>query len=392
MSTREPRIRVLTVARHMVGGIRTYLRYAYKGLDPERHQFTIVAPPSDEAPFSPADLPGFEVESIVTAGRRVDLDLVRVIARLLWTRRFDLVHSQGFTAGFLAAVANLAVRTPHIITPHEILLPDQFPATGSRLKKRAFAMALGTVDCIQFVGEDARRNFVDVMGSTFAKPQKLAVIRHGIDLASFPPPPLAPGRLGRELGLPADRRLLAFLGRFMPAKGFDVIIKAVRELAASAPPREPFLIVAMNDGAYIREYRAEIGALGLADWFIFPGFHADVPALMADFDAVLAPSRWETAGLVAMEAMVSGVPVIASDCIGLREYLAGSPAIVTRAGDQTSLAEGMRRYLEAPEIHRRSALDFAPAARAAFDVRRTSAELAALFTATLKARGRPVPA
>ncbi len=375
---------VLSVIRHPVGGIRTYLKYTYGGLDPRRWRFTFLTPAAAEARALADDFAGRDARFIEVAGRSLELRLLRAIRRALRSRSYDLVHSQGFTAGVLTALANNWPHIPHVITPHEVFPPGQFPATGPRMKKRLFARVIGRADRIQFVSDDARRNFLDVLGLYWKRPARLVVIRNGIDLSAVPAPgDRVPGEFRREIGAPPDTLLLGFLGRFMPAKGFDILIEAVRSLASEGEQIPPFLVVAVNDGAYIREYKRMIDDLGLGARFAFPGFRPRIGPVLRDLDVVLMPSRWEACGLVAMEALAAGVPVVASDCVGLREVVAGSPAIVVHALDSASLAAGIRRFLLDPAAQSAAARGFAPVARAAADVRKSSQQLEGLFEGLL---------
>ena len=69
---------------------------------------------------------------------------------------------------------------------------------------------------------------------------------------------------------------------------------------------------------------------------------------MKGMDVVAMPSRWEACGLLAMEALTAGVPIVGTNCIGLREVLSGSPARMVSPGDNEALAALLHEELEQP--------------------------------------------
>jgi glycosyltransferase involved in cell wall biosynthesis len=85
----------------------------------------------------------------------------------------------------------------------------------------------------------------------------------------------------------------------------------------------------------------------------------------------------EACGLLAMEAMCAGVPVLGSDCIGLREVLADTPSVMVPAADPKALAEALKAAIDTPCTQ--AARAFAPEARRRFDVRPRAGKLLALF-------------
>jgi glycosyltransferase involved in cell wall biosynthesis len=100
------------------------------------------------------------------------------------------------------------------------------------------------------------------------------------------------------------------------------------------------------------------------------------------------PSLWEAYGLIAAEALLVGCPVIASDCIGLREVTRDTPALTVRLKDAKSLADAMRRYMDNTEMIRRETEMYLPTAMERYDSRKTAAQLDALFDEAMKRRGR----
>ena len=142
---------------------------------------------------------------------------------------------------------------------------------------------------------------------------------------------------------PPWRWRLLYAGRVDPRKGIDVAIEALAAL-----PAEATLTVARSggDAAYLEELRAQSSELGLASRVSFPKLgRAELQAAYADADAVVFPVRWEEPwGLVPLEAMVVGTPVVATGIGGSGEYLEhrGNSLTYDVAGGAQALADRVR--------------------------------------------------
>src|SRR5262249_29635821 len=151
-------IRVLTVIRHPVGGIRTYLKYTYRYLDRNIYRFTFILPRNPEVGVLRCDLRGFDTEWIQVEGPRLTWELLRQTRRTLSECRHDLIQSHGFTSGVLSILANMGIDTPHLVTSHDVFRADQFAPPWGRMKRLILGALLSRADVIQNVTEDARSN------------------------------------------------------------------------------------------------------------------------------------------------------------------------------------------------------------------------------------------
>ncbi|MDX6666536.1 MAG: glycogen synthase [Solirubrobacteraceae bacterium] len=191
-----------------------------------------------------------------------------------------------------------------------------------------------------FVSDFVRRKAIEKGGLQLAR---TGIAHSGIDEAHLAP--LGPPR-------PWGWHVLS-VGRIDPRKGIDTAIRALAEL----PEAAHLTIAGDGDGATLQELRALVAELGLADRVAFVGFQdtGQLAALYAAADAVVFPVTWdEPWGLVPIEAMAHGVPVVASGRGGSAEYLRdGENALLHRAGDPASLAAALRRLAEGPELRAR---------------------------------------
>ena len=99
--------------------------------------------------------------------------------------------------------------------------------------------------------------------------------------------------------------------------------------------------------------------------------------MINSINAVAMPSIWEACGLLAMEALVTGTPLIASDCIGLRLVIKGTPTFIAEGGNANSLAKAMESCIE--DNKKDQFESYIPKAKARYDVRRTSEQLFNLY-------------
>lgn len=381
-------LRILNLVRFPIGGIRSYLRYTYSRLEAEAYTVTIVAVDDRELGLLPDGMAPVHVDLKVVSKQRPFLRLALAAHREIRDGRFDVVHSQGTTAAVSGAISARWYGVPHVVTLHETFRAEQFAGALGEIKRRLLARFLGLAEAIVVVGEDARKNLFEFIPLTPEAARRVEIIRNGVAVDTlFQESKSSRPGLRARWNIADDVVLFGFMGRFMPEKGFDVLLEAVHLLKQASADLPKFLIVAANEGAFVREYRQRIVEAGLEPLFAFAGLQPTAAGMLQELDAVVMPSRREACGLVAMEAIVLGCPLIASDCIGLREVTAGTPAFLSVAGDPSSLAEAMRAFLNRRSEARTSAEAFAPEARDTFDSVHTARSLAALFERTLANSG-----
>ncbi len=202
-------------------------------------------------------------------------------------------------------------------------------------------------------------------------------IPNGIDVRKYAVPAVTDGEdLRSRLKLRTDTTLFGFLGRFMEQKGFLVLLDALQRLAADVPDM-PFHLVAVGSGDYQREYQKEIQRRGLSNIVSLLDFTPDVLPILQQLDLLVMPSLWEASPLQPMEAMAAGVPVLGTDCIGLREVLHQTPSRMVRAGDAAALAAGLREALRSPWTA--EAREYAAEACRRFDNDRSARRLVELY-------------
>lgn len=365
-------MKVLELARWPVGGIRTYFRYVFGNSLFREHFLIFVAPDQRLSSLLRQHLPDGSYHFVATKNSVAGM-LVATL-RQLAGGSLSLVHSHGFTAGAIAAPLCMLFRMPHIMTAHDVFQPGQFAGLRGRLKLRTLEKLFRSVDIIHTVTEDGRENLLEYMPSL--EHSRIHTILHGIDVAEFSRA-CAQDFRHTTAGLEEHDFLIGFFGRFMAQKGFRYLVEAMDILVNRRHLARRPVVVTFGEGGYSREEYAAIQERGLGDNFVKLPHTDDMPGAIKGVDLVAMPSLWEACGLLAMEALVAGTPIIGTDCLGLRNVLAGSPAHIVPPADAGALANAIELEMTTPR--REQFLDWVPQAVARFAPDRPAAELLALY-------------
>lgn len=143
--------------------------------------------------------------------------------------------------------------------------------------------------------------------------EKIAVIPNGIAWEDYPARRAADCS---QWGIPPGRKLLVAIGRLEEQKGFRWLVSTARQWLG--PLGDCHLLI-VGDGPQRRYLEALAARQGMAHRIHFAGFRPDVPEILAASSLLLLPSRWEGMPNVVMEAMASGLPVVATQVEGLGE-------------------------------------------------------------------------
>lgn len=336
--------KILIIVRWPVGGIRTFMRYVYRYFNPEKYQFSLIAPNLPELNILLEELKMLNIEYISMPENLSMRNFFIAVSKEILQQEFDLIHSHGFTSGICTAPVARVKRIPHLMTSHDVFNDSQFLGFSGQIKKNILSIFFLMIDKIHSVSQDAQENFITHIGIMKKFPNKLTVIPNGIETARFLNNEKRDFR--KELNLSADTFLIGFLGRFMAQKGFKYLVESLEIMIRRQNlPKKP-LILTFGEGGFIREEKQIINDKGLKDYIIFMPFEPNIAPVLKGLDVVAIPSLWEACPLQPMEAMISGVPVIGTDCIGLREVLKDTPAVITPAKDSLAFAEALLNEME----------------------------------------------
>ncbi len=370
-------MKILIVVYHPVGGIRTYFRDVYNQAVFDRCVFTILTPENSLTDLKECIFKNNNIEYITF---KKPIDLIRKVRRLLRNNKFNLVHSHGFTAGLSIAIPSYFQGIPHLMTAHDIFQDNQFQGYLGVIKRYFIGIGLKLIDCNMAVSDEAKDN-IQRYFPFLKNSRKLIAIKNGINVQRFSRK--VKRDLHSELSLSNECILFGFFGRFMKQKGFRLLVDAVADITASKSMLD-FRIITFGWGGFIREEQEYIRDIGLEDKFIFMPHTDDMPAAIQGVNAVIMPSLWEACPLLPMEVMVSGIPLISSDCIGLNEVTTNSPAISFTYGDANTLKSAMIDFIDNIPLYYKRAFEFKNQAYVRYDVYHSAKSLHKQYTRMIK--------
>ena len=347
------------------------MKYVYKYDHFGDYQFTIVLPRNNLTKYCMGSDKKLECE-LVECDDRVRA-LIFTLFKTLLKKKFDLVHSHGFTSGACASILVKLFSLQHIMTAHDVILEQQFSGKIGLIKKFLVSFLFNRVDIILAVTHDAQANFNEMLPGV-TRPEKRVIV-NGIDIEMFDNLPQRPFR--QELGLGDNVFLVGFLGRLMSQKGFKYLVEAIASIyRENEAGLKPVLLVFADDG-FIREEKENVTQMKLEEAIHFLPRVDSVGEVINGLDIVAMPSLWEACGLLAMEALVIGKPLIASNCIGLREVIEGSPTFVVEPRNHLALAEAICTAMN--DTRDAEFMSYRETARRRFTAEKTTRGLAGLY-------------
>ena len=296
------------------------------------------------------------------------------LAWVIWRRGVSIVHINKNTLalpGIPAARLAGAKALWHVRNPVR-----RFGRLGAWLVRRCHAIALVS----EWVAAPFREAFPDASAT-------MHIVPEGIDPARFDERPA--GRALREaLGLGEDQLLIGTVGRITRWKGQDVFLRAAARLAASFPQAR-FAIVGdcvsspaerQADEAFKAELLSLAKELGLDQKVFFLGHREDIPAVMNALDVFVLPSRQEPFGLVVLEAMAAGCPIVATNAGGVPEIVRHEgEALLVPADDPDAMAAAIERLLADKALGERLGRAAAERARTEFPLWRFGARFREIY-------------
>jgi D-inositol-3-phosphate glycosyltransferase len=231
-------------------------------------------------------------------------------------QRYDLVHSHYWQSGWAGGILARSLGLPHVVMFHTLgevknraRISEQEPTARIHHERNVARRATAIV-----TASDHERVLLDRYYG--ADSDRMHTIPCGVDLDLFRPLDQRESRL--KLGLNPSRPKILWVGRLEKLKGVDILVSALAQLE-----QEDFTLIIVGGDEHAHglreELEAQADALGIRDKLRFEGAvaHERLPLYYSAADVVVVPSYYESFGLVAVEAMACGTPVVASRVGGL---------------------------------------------------------------------------
>lgn len=308
---------------------------------------------------------------------RYAVSLLRV-KRLLSRIRPDLLHTHFLTGyGYWGVFSGWR---PFVLTVwgDDVYVTPHLDPLRNRLARRALARA----DLVTGDSQD----IVDACVGLGARPERCRVVQWGVDFARFHPE--VPGTAVRErLGIgPGDPVILSTRSFTQPYYNIDVVVEAAVRLRERYPTLHA--VVAGHEGEDVR-FREQAARLGAGDWIHWPGRipHDELPAWLTASTVFLTVPSVDATAVSLLEAMACRTAVVSTDLPSAAEWIVpGETGLLVPPRDTGALVEAVSRFLEDPELRRRTGEAASAAVRARADHDRNMAEVEALYYELVRKR------
>ncbi len=307
------------VGNAIVGGMENYVVRLVERLPRDRFGVSVLAP--FESPFTDQLRDAGADVFITQVTDEPSWQSIQLASALIQSRSIDVIQSHLPNAHVLAALAGRLSGRPVLATVHgramTTLDMEVHKLAGTQLAvvcRHSYFQALG-------VGID---------------PSLVHYLPNGVDTERFRPERVRDGALRTKFAVAAQTPLVGFVGRLSAEKGPDLFLRMAVAVRAQVPTAE---FVLVGDGAMLKQLRIFARQFGIADAVHFAGSQDDMPAVFNELDVVVSSSLTEAMPLAVMEAMASGVPVVACKVGGIPDLVAhGVTGWLADAGDVEMLA------------------------------------------------------
>ncbi|NPA92556.1 MAG: glycosyltransferase family 4 protein [Chloroflexi bacterium] len=332
------------------GGAGNASQYLSRSLVAEGHQVTVLTARYGNLPHR-ENTDGIEVIRIPAWRRRPDYSTAReqgafiisglwYAARLIHRERYDVILAFfGAPSGIIAWILYPWAKIPYVVALRGGDVPGFRPydfATYHRLigpvLRRVWRRAAAVVANSEGLRELALK---------FEPSVPIHVIPNGVDPQRFAPPPTRAW----------DPPRLLFVGRVVYQKGLDVLLKALAQLSADIP----WQLTIVGDGPYHAKLEALAQALGIQHRITFAGWQPPkrIPEYYHQANVFVFPSRDEGMPNAVLEAMASGLPIVATRIAGNEELVTPDVGILVPKEDEAALKDALERLLTDPATRER---------------------------------------
>lgn len=332
----ESRARVLHVITGIdVGGAESHLLSLCEGLVDRGFDVTVAYLKGEGELATEFREAGCDV---VRIGIRTDADPIGFAKLLAHVARedYDVVHGHLFHGNVYGVTAATLARVPVVVSSKH----NDPPFWAQQPYRTIHDLTLSQVDEVFPISDSVRRYLLE---TTSVSPGKVQTIRYGLDTDPFD---TVKGVENVRTEFEGER-LVGTVARLTEQKDLTTLIRAFAKIHEDHDTH----LAIVGRG----ERRAELEQLvddhGLESAVTFTGFRDDIPALMHAFDVFALPSRWEGFGVVFLEAMAAGIPVIASDTSAIPEVVNdGETGYLCPPGDIEAFADAISKLLSDPDL------------------------------------------
>lgn len=320
----------LVIGQLTIGGAEGQLWLLCRALDRARVQLTVYCLSGQTAPYAERIMASGTPVRVVAGGR---VTRVRALRRWLAVDQIHVVHPWLFIANSFAWAASRGAGRVLVTSARNCKRQGR---VLDLVNRQAFQASAAIVVNSESVGTYIAEHYA-------APRERLRVIYNGIDTERFCPLPAT--------SAPASLGPIVTVGRLVAQKNHELFLRAAHQLAGEIPGVR-FVIV--GDGPLRAPLAAQAVRLGISEQVVFAGERVDVAELLRGASLFWLTSRWEGLPNVVLEALASGVPVVATDVGGTRELVRpGVEGFIVADEDQHGFVRHSRELLNDAALRQR---------------------------------------
>lgn len=292
----------------------------------------------------------------------------------------DLIHANSVRAGLVATAATIGLRLPVIWHVHD-MLPRHPLSTAIRL----VALCSARTRIVAISRAVAERFRGHVLRSTKAR-ASITVIHNAVDLEKFYPDGVSRQKTRNDLKLSPTDQAIGIIGQITPRKGQLPLLEAFALVLKQLPQAKLIVVGAPlfnRDENYFRSLTERAQTLSIADQVRFLGAREEIPAITGALDLLVVNSLVEPFGLVVLEGMACGTPVLATAVDGIPEIIRhGDDGWLVPSGDKNALAAAIVDLINQAQLRAKLSAAALAKVRTQFTVERYIAAVEESYAAT----------
>jgi glycosyltransferase involved in cell wall biosynthesis len=346
----------------IIGGLSTHVYHLSRSLDRKGVDVQLIT--CDFPNATPQEINGGIRVSRVNSSGIVERDfmlwiyymnslMISKATEILNKESFDIIHAHDWMVARAALEIKNLYNIPLVTTIHAteigrnrgINFYHDYQKTIHNLENLLICHSERIICCSNYMLRHIETNFG-------ISTNLVSIIPNGVDTLLFHPTPNLRKSVFnlRQQHCIQNGKMLLYVGRLVREKGCDILIDAFKTLNHDTPGTS---LIIVGEGPLKQSLMNKVHQLGLQNHIHFMGFvdQQTLVALYKSADVLVIPSLYEPFGIVALEGMASGAPVVSSDVGGLSEVVEnGFTGLKVPPGDPDSLVSAIRQVLEVPSL------------------------------------------
>jgi glycosyltransferase involved in cell wall biosynthesis len=342
---------VVTLITRLEGGAGILTLRGAKVLDPEQFRVAIVTGSGSQHLLDQAAAVGLEVIMEPALCTPIDpwsdLRALRVLSALLRQRPFDVAHTHTAKAGVLGRLGARRAAVPRIVHTYHGFPFHEFQSRSRRGTYVAIERRLGRItDVALCVGTGVA---VEAVRRRLVAPERIRTIGVAVEgIAGGELPARVPGareRARRALGIPPGATVIGVVGRLTYQKAPEDFLSMIGHLSRVG------VVGVWVGGGELAEHISGLARAQPAGSIVLAGERADVPKILPAFDVFALPSLYEGLPTAVVEAMVCGIPVVATAVNAVSDVVVpGETGLLVPPRRPDLMAESVRYLLDRPDV------------------------------------------